>query len=52
MRLRNPAITDVLSRREVYENLLPLTDARVLELGCGAAEITREIATRAPGLQG
>lgn len=48
MRIKNPAMTDVLARQAVYENLLPLTGAQVLELGCGAAELTREIATSAP----
>lgn len=50
MRLADPAVTEVLSRRAVYESLLPLAGARVLELGCGAAEATREIATHAPGV--
>lgn len=49
MRLMNPAVTEVRTRREVYESLLPLANARVLELGCGAAETTREIAS-APGV--
>jgi ubiquinone/menaquinone biosynthesis C-methylase UbiE len=50
MRLKNAAVTDVLDRAEVYRRLLRLADARVLELGCGAAELTREIATHAPGV--
>jgi ubiquinone/menaquinone biosynthesis C-methylase UbiE len=50
MRLNDPAAIEVLSRREVYEALLPLAHARVLELGCGAAEATREIAARTPGV--
>ena len=50
MRLTNPAVTEVLTRREAYERLLPLANARVLELGCGAAEVTREIATHAAGV--
>lgn len=50
MRLKDPAVNEVLTRRAVYESLLPLAAARVLELGCGAAESTREIATRAPGV--
>ena len=49
MCLKNPAATEVRTRREVYESLLPLANARVLELGCGAAETTREIAS-APGV--
>jgi ubiquinone/menaquinone biosynthesis C-methylase UbiE len=50
MRLKNAAVTDVLDRAEVYRRLLRLADARVLELGCGAAELTRKIATRTPGV--
>ena len=50
MRLKNPAVTEVLTRRTVYESLLPIAGARVLELGCGAAELTREIAASAPGV--
>lgn len=50
MRLIHPSVTEVRSRREVYEALLPLAGARVLELGCGAAEVTREIAASAPGV--
>ena len=37
------------SQREVYESLLPLKTAQVLELGCGKAEITRAIAQAFPG---
>jgi ubiquinone/menaquinone biosynthesis C-methylase UbiE len=50
MRLKDPAVTELRTRREVYESLLPLASARVLELGCGAAETTREIARNAPGV--
>ena len=50
MRLSDPAATAVRTRREVYESLLPLAGSRILELGCGAAETTREIATGAPGV--
>ena len=32
----------------IYEALLPLAHARILELGCGRAEFTRAIATRHP----
>ena len=48
MRLKSNAVGEARTRREAYESLLPLGHARVLELGCGAAEITREIATHAP----
>lgn len=50
MRLKNAAVTDVLDRAEVYRSLLQLADERALELGCGAADLTREIATRTPGV--
>ena len=30
---------------QVFEGLLPLDGARILELGCGTAELTRQIAT-------
>jgi ubiquinone/menaquinone biosynthesis C-methylase UbiE len=50
MRLNDPATDAVRTRREVYESLLPLAGSRILELGCGAAEATREIATSAPGV--
>lgn len=48
MRLQDATCTAVRTRREVYESLLSLAGARILELGCGAAEATREIATRVP----
>jgi ubiquinone/menaquinone biosynthesis C-methylase UbiE len=38
----------VRDERDVYEKLLPLQGARIVELGCGAAEKTREIARRHP----
>lgn len=50
MWLKNPSMTEVCNRCEVFESLLPLAGARVLELGCGAAEVTREIAASAPGI--
>lgn len=50
MHLKDPGVSQVLTRREVYETLLPLAHAQVLELGCGAADVTREIATRFPGV--
>jgi ubiquinone/menaquinone biosynthesis C-methylase UbiE len=50
MHLKNPAVTEVLTRRAAYEDLLPLAGARLLELGCGPADITREIAAGAAGV--
>jgi ubiquinone/menaquinone biosynthesis C-methylase UbiE len=49
MRLKDPTASEVRTRGEVCDSLLTLANARVLELGCGAADITREIATRTPG---
>jgi ubiquinone/menaquinone biosynthesis C-methylase UbiE len=37
-----------VSEASIYEALLPLAHARILELGCGRAEFTRAIATRYP----
>ncbi|MFO1467598.1 MAG: class I SAM-dependent methyltransferase [Steroidobacteraceae bacterium] len=34
---------------QVFEGLLPLDGARILELGCGTAELTRQIATTGRG---
>jgi ubiquinone/menaquinone biosynthesis C-methylase UbiE len=50
MRLKDREVSEALTRREVYESQLPLAHARVLELGCGAADVTREIATHVPGV--
>jgi ubiquinone/menaquinone biosynthesis C-methylase UbiE len=50
MRLKSPGVSEVLTRRQVYEALLPLAHAQVLELGCGAADATREIAGHFPGV--
>ena len=36
------------TEQEMMERLLPLTHARVLELGCGAAWITRQLAQKYP----
>lgn len=40
-----PAVRDL----DILTGLLPLARARVLELGCGAAELTRALAARFPG---
>ncbi len=46
MMIADPSARLVCDEREVYEALLPLGGARVLELGCGRAEKTRAVATR------
>lgn len=50
MRIQAPDGGAVGTHREIYESLLPLDGARVLELGCGKAEITRQIAKSARGV--
>ncbi len=44
MRIQDPSVNDVVKEAEVYDRLLPLDGARVIELGCGAAVHTRAIA--------
>ena len=51
MLLHDPAVTEMLTRRAAYESLLQLAGKHILELGCGNAELTREIATRTPRVQ-
>jgi SAM-dependent methyltransferase len=51
MRLRDPDSRIVCSERDVYSELLPLANARIAELGCGRAELTRAIAEAFPGAQ-
>jgi SAM-dependent methyltransferase len=46
MRLEGPVEQPLVDEFEVLTELLPFDDARVLELGCGAAEKTRLIAER------
>src|SRR6185437_6651762 len=48
MHLSGPAGQPEQPEAMVYESLLPLAHARVLELGCGRAEATRAIAQRHP----
>ena len=48
MQIRGPEQQPVRDELEVLAELLPLTGARVLELGCGAAQKTRQIAERTP----
>jgi len=46
MRIEGPAAQPVQNELDVLTGLLPFAGARVLELGCGAAEKTRLIAER------
>lgn len=45
MKLAPPVIELTCPEREIYNRCLPLDGARILELGCGRAELTRLIAT-------
>jgi len=49
MQLTHPHITRTAAETEVYESLLALDGANILELGCGKAEQTRRIAAAHPG---
>ena len=51
MRLRDPDSRTACPERDVYTELLPLANARVAELGCGRAELTRAIAEAFPTAQ-
>ncbi|MDR3392996.1 MAG: class I SAM-dependent methyltransferase [Sulfuriferula sp.] len=44
MQITIPVIDQVCDEQEIYEQLLPLERANVLELGCGKADKTRAIA--------
>ncbi|MCL4470708.1 MAG: class I SAM-dependent methyltransferase [Gammaproteobacteria bacterium] len=44
MKIADPVATRVCDEREVYETILPLQGAHILELGCGKADKTRAIA--------
>jgi len=46
MQIVGPAQQDLCDEMDVLQRLLPFTGARVLELGCGAAAKTRQIAER------
>ena len=48
MQLSHPNITRTCVESEIYESLLALDGANVLELGCGKADHTRRIATAHP----
>jgi len=45
MKIEASAIEVTCPEAEVYHRLLPLDNSHILELGCGAAEKTRDIAT-------
>jgi ubiquinone/menaquinone biosynthesis C-methylase UbiE len=45
MKIATQAIDVNCPESEIYNRLLPLDNSHILELGCGSAEITREIAT-------
>jgi len=45
MKIDAPAIELICPETEVYHRLLPLDSSHILELGCGTAEKTRDIAT-------
>ncbi len=49
MEITKTQITRTCSETEVYNELLELDDKQILELGCGAAELTRVIATEGYG---
>ncbi len=44
MQVWDPRGAPTCSHREIYEDLLPLEDAQILELGCGKADFSRTIA--------
>ncbi|XOV85166.1 MAG: methyltransferase domain-containing protein [bacterium] len=48
MQLIGPATQDIAEEVDVMARLLPLKHAQVLELGCGTAEKTRELAEKTP----
>jgi len=51
MRIAPDNTARVCLEREIYESLLPLDGAAIVELGCGRAEHTRKIATQGRGRQ-
>lgn len=44
MQIQQPGVEEVVMESEVYHRLLPLDGAHIIELGCGAAAHTRELA--------
>ena len=51
LQLKHPNITRTCKEAEIYESLLTLDGAKVLELGCGKADHTRNIAQTHPSAQ-
>jgi ubiquinone/menaquinone biosynthesis C-methylase UbiE len=49
MRISADKIDITCSESEIYHRLLSLDNKHILELGCGSAAITRDIATAGPG---
>ena len=49
MVLNRPEAYETTTEQEMMERLLPLEGSQILELGCGAAWITRQLAERYPG---
>jgi SAM-dependent methyltransferase len=49
MQLWDPRGAPVRATAEVYEELLDFKEARVIDLGCGAGEVSRAIATKHKG---
>ena len=47
LRIADPDVEHVADERDILDELLPLSGARVLELGCGKAEKTRLVAQKA-----
>lgn len=48
MKIADSSVQFESNHRAVYESLLPLREAKILELGCGKAEITRDIVRSFP----
>lgn len=48
MIIHHPQAYEIATEQEMLERLLPLRRARILELGCGAARTTRQLAVRHP----
>lgn len=48
MQLNRPEAYETITELELMERLLPLDGLRILELGCGAAWTTRQLAARHP----
>ena len=49
MKIAEAGIETTCVEAEIYERLLTLDDKHILELGCGSAQITRNIATTGSG---